>query len=70
MGVYRLEGCVLANSDASGKLQVPQIRNVREGVSVQSSLLWTLHSSASLHAGHGSGFDFSSPARHSSSSLP
>ena len=69
-GIYRLEGCVLASSDASGQPQVPQIRSIREGVSVQSPLLWTLHGSASLHAGHGSGFGFSSPVRHSSSSLP
>ena len=65
-GVYRLEGCVLASSDASRKPQVPQIRSVPGGVSVQSSLLWTLHGSASLHAGHGSGFGFSSLVRHSS----
>ena len=69
-GVSRLEGCVLASSDASGKLQVPQVCSVREGVPVQSSLLWALHGSASLHAGHGSGFGFSSLVRHSSSSLP
>ena len=48
-GVYKLEGCVLAGSDASGQPQVPQIHSVREGVSAQSPLLWTLHGSASLH---------------------
>ena len=69
-GVSRLERCVLASSDASGKPQVPQVRNVRKGALVQGSLLWALHGSASLHAGHGSGFGFSSPVWHSSSSLP
>ena len=48
-GVSRLEGCVLASSDASGKPQVPQIRSVREGVPVQGSLLWAVHGSAGLH---------------------
>ena len=60
-GVSRLEGCVLAGSDASGKPQVPQVHSFLEGVPVQGSLLWALHGSASLHAGHGSGFGFSSP---------
>ena len=69
-GVYRLEGCVLASSDAFGKPQAPQIHSVRDGVSVQSSLLWAFHGSVCLHAGHGSAFGFSSPVRHSSSSFP
>ena len=53
-GVSRLEGCVLADSDPSGKSQIPQIRGVREGVPVQDSLLWAIHGSADLHSGHGS----------------
>ena len=55
-GVSRLEGCVLASSDASGEPQVPQIRSVREGVPVQGALLWAVHGSSDLHSGHGSGF--------------
>ena len=66
-GVSRLEGCVLASSDASGVAQVPQIRSLREGVPVQSSLLWPLHGSSGFHTGHGSCFGFSSPFRHSTS---
>ena len=38
-GVSRLEGYVLASSDASGLPQVPQVRSVGEGVPVQGSLL-------------------------------
>ena len=68
-GVSRLEGCVLASSDASGVTQVPQIRNLREGVPAQSSLLWPLHGSSGFHTGHGSYFGFSSPYRHSTSSI-
>ena len=49
--------------------QVPQIRSVREGVPVQSSLLWPLHGSSGFHTNHGSCFDFSSPFRHSTSSI-
>ena len=59
----------LASSVAFGKLQVPQVRSVREGVPFQASWLWALHGSACLQAVHGSGLGFSSPVRHSSSSL-
>ena len=68
-GVSRLEGCILASSDASGLPQVPQVRSVGEGVPVQGSLLWSVHGSAGLHTGHGSSFSFPSPIRHSSSSI-
>ena len=63
-GVSRLEGSVLASSDASGVAQVPRIRSLREGVPVQSSLLWPLHGSSGFHTGHGSCFGFSSPYWH------
>ena len=53
-GVSRLEGCVLASSDASGISQVPQVHGGREVVPIQGSLLWSFHGSASLHQGHGS----------------
>ena len=69
-GVSRLEGCVLAGSDASGILQVPQVHGGREGVPVQSSLLWTLHRSSGFHPGHGSCFRYSSQDRGASTSLP
>ena len=52
--VSRLEGCVLAGSDASGISQVPQVHGEKEGVPVQGSLLWTLHRSSGFHPGHGS----------------
>ena len=69
-GVSRLEGCVLASSDASGFSQVSQVRGLWEGLPVQSSLLWPLHGFSGFHLGHGSCFGFSSPIRHSVTSLP
>ena len=69
-GVSRLEGCVLAGSDASGISQVSQVRGLWEGLPVQSSLLWPLPGSSGLHLGHGSCFGFSAPIRHSVTSLP
>ena len=68
-GVSRLEGCVLAGSDASGISQVPQIHSLQEGVPVQSSLFWPVHGYSGFHMGHGSCFGFSSPFRHSTSSI-
>ena len=69
-GASRLEGCVLAGSDASGISQVPQVHGGREGVPVQGSLLWTLHRSSGFHPGHGSCFRYSSQDRGVSSTLP
>ena len=69
-GVSRLEGCVLASSNASGFSQVSQVRGLWEGLPVQSSLLWPLHGTSGFHTGHGSCFGFSSPIRHSVTSLP
>ena len=68
-GVSRLERCVLASSDASGISQAPQVRSVRESVPVQGSLLWPVYGSTGFHTVHGSCFDFTSPIRHSSSSI-
>ena len=68
-GVFQLERRLLASSDASGIAQVPQVRGVGEGLPVQSSVLWSLHGSTSLHTGHGSGFSLSSSGGYSSSSL-
>ena len=68
-GVSRLEGCVLAGSDASGISQVPQVHGGREGVPVQGSLLWTLHRSSGFHLGHGSYFPNSSQDRGALTSL-
>ena len=69
-GVSRLEGCVLAGSDASGILQFPPVHGGREGVPVQGSVLWTLHRSSGFHPGHGSCFRYSSQDRGASSTLP
>ena len=68
-GVSRLEGCVLVGSDASGISQVPQVRGGREGVPIQSSLLWSFHRSSGFHPGHGSCFSNPSQVRGSVTSL-
>ena len=68
-GVSGLEGRLFAGSDASGISQIPQVRGVWEGLPVQGSLLWPLHSSTGLHTGHGSGVSFSTSGGYSSSSL-
>ena len=65
-GVSRLEGCILAGSDAS---EVPQVRGGREGVPIQGSLLWSLYCSSGFHLGHGSCVSNSSQVRSSVTSL-
>ena len=67
--VSRLEGCALAGSDASKISQVPQVRGGREGVPIQSSLLWSLHRPSGFHPGHGSCFSNPSQVRGSVTSL-
>ena len=69
-GVSGLEGCILAGSTTSGISQVPQVHGGREGVPVQGSLLWTLHSSSGFHQGHGSCVRYSSQVRGAASPLP
>ena len=68
-GVSRLEGCLLAGSDASRVSQVSQVRGVWEGIPVQSSLLWPVHGPSGFHTGHGSCFGISSQDRHSVTSV-
>ena len=69
-GVSGLEGCVLAGSDASGILQVPQVHGGRDGVPVQGSLLWPLHRASDFHQGHGSCISYSSQDGGVASPLP
>ena len=69
-GVSGLEGCVLAGSDASGTSQVPQVHGGRDGVPVQSSLLWPLHCASGFHQGHGSCVIYSSQDGGAASLLP
>ena len=59
-GIYRLEGCLLASSNPSGQLQVPQICGLESGLSVQGSLFRPLQGPTSFHTGHGSGVGLSS----------
>ena len=69
-GASGLEGCVLAGSNASGISQVPQDHGGKEGVPIQSSLLWSLHGSTSLHQGHGSCVSHSSQDGGTASPVP
>ena len=43
---------------------------MREGVPIQSSLLWSFHRSSGFHTGHGSCFGIPSQDRHSVTSVP
>ena len=68
-GLHRPEGCIFARSDASGIQEVSSVHGVRQSLPIQGSLLWSVHGSAGLHAGHGSGFGDSSQSWNSASAL-
>ena len=55
-GLHRPEGCISASSDASRIQKVSSVHGVRQSLPIQGSLLWSVHGSAGLHTGHGSGF--------------
>ena len=55
--IHHPEGSVSAFSDASRILS--SVHGVRQSFPVLGSLLGSLHGSAGLHAGHGSGSEFS-----------
>ena len=55
-GLHLPEGCISASSDASGIQKVSSVHGVRQSLPIQGSLLWSVHGSAGLHAGDGSGF--------------
>ena len=57
--IHHLEGSVSAFSDASVFRIVSLVRGVRQSFPILGSLLGSLHGSAGLHAGHGSGSEFS-----------
>ena len=48
-GVHRLEGLLIASSNTSGQLQVPQICDLESSLSIQGSLFRPLHGSAGFH---------------------
>ena len=55
-GLHRSQGSVSSGAGSSCFSSLSALRLPRQGLSVQSSLLWPLHSSAGLHQGHGSCF--------------
>ena len=55
-GLHRSQGSVSSGAGASCFSPLSMLRLPRQGLSVQSSLLWPLHGSAGLHQGHGSCF--------------
>ena len=62
-GFHRPEGSVSSGPRPSLKLKVPSVCSVREGLSVQDSLFWSLHNPSSVYQGHGSGFSHASQPR-------
>ena len=57
--IHHHEGSVSAFSDASVFRIVSLVHGVRQSFPILGSLLGSLHGSAGLHAGHGSGSEFS-----------
>ena len=57
--IYHPEGSVSAFSDASVIRIVSSVHGVQQSLPILGSLLWSLRGSAGLHAGHGSGSEFS-----------
>ena len=55
-GLHRSQGSVSSGAGSSCFSSPSALRLQRQGLSVQSSLLWPLHGSAGLHQGHGSCF--------------
>ena len=57
--IHHPDGSVSAISDASVIQIVSSVHGVRQSLPIHGSLLWSLRGSAGLHAGHGSGSEFS-----------
>ena len=55
-GLHRSQGSVSSGAGSSCFSSLSALRLPRQGLSVQSSMLWPLHGSAGLHQGHGSCF--------------
>ena len=68
-GLHRFKGCISPSSNTSGIQKVSSVHGIRQSIPVQGSLLWSVHGSAGLHAGHGSGFGDSSQSWYSASTL-
>ena len=57
--IHHPEGSVSPCSDASVIQIVSLVHGVRQSLPILGSLLWSLRGSTGLHAGHGSGSEFS-----------
>ena len=57
--IHHPEGGVSTFSDASVFRIVSSVHDIRQSFPILGSLLGSLHGSAGLHAGHGSGSEFS-----------
>ena len=64
--LHRSQRCISSDSNTSGIQKISEVHGLREGLSIQGPLLWSVHGSSGLHAGHGSGFGNSSQSWHSS----
>ena len=68
-GLHRFKGCISSSSNASGIQKISSVHGIRQSLPIQGSLLWSVHGSAGLHAGHGSGFGDSSQSWNSASTI-
>ena len=57
--IHHREGSVSAFSDASVIRIVSSVHGIRQSLPILGSLLWSLRGATGLHAGHGSGSEFS-----------
>ena len=69
-GLHRLEGCLPSNPGASRFSPFSSFCGVRYPIPNQGAMFWSLHSSLSLHSGHGSGFHYASSSGDSDAPLP
>ena len=60
--IHRPQGCLLTSSDPSRQLSLPPVCCGWTGVSIQSPLLWPLHSPSGIYQVHGSCVSY--PSRH------
>ena len=59
-GLHRSQRGLSSDSNTSGIQKISEFHGLREGLPIQGPLLWSVHGSAGLRAGHGSGFGNSS----------
>ena len=68
-GLHRSKGCISSSCNASGIQKISSVHGIQQSLPIQGSLLWSVHGSAGLHAGHGSGFGDSPQSWNSASML-